>query len=201
MKRTAVLGLLALASALASLAAQADVNEPVLRVGVAASFGSFQGDDVPDPSLGDKFIDDNAVGLKAYGQYQFNNWFGIEGAYHSTGEFEDTSSSESLPGKLSLSFTGFSAQGLLFVPLPSDELQAYVKAGYYDFDAELGLNSSNISSSSETGLVFGAGALIDIGDNLAIRADLDVFDAKAGDLLAVNLGVQYSFGGSKDSGQ
>jgi hypothetical protein len=197
MKRTAMLGLLALVS----LSAQADVNEPGFRVGVAASFGSFQGDDVADPSLGNKFIDDNAVGIKLYGQYQFNNWFGIEGAYHNSNEFEDTSSSESLPGKLSLTFTGFSAQGLLFAPLPSEDLHAYVKAGYYDFDDELGLDGSNISTGSETGLVFGAGALIDIGDNLAIRADLDVFEANAGDLLAVNLGFQYSFGGSKDGGQ
>ncbi|TFG85494.1 MAG: hypothetical protein E4H19_08695 [Chromatiales bacterium] len=194
MKRTAILGLLALVS----LSTQADVNEPVFRVGVAASFGSFQGDNVPDPSLGNKFIDDNAVGIKLYGQYQFNNWFGIEGAYHNTNKFEDTSKSESLPGKLSLTFTGFSAQGLFFVPMPSEDLHAYVKAGYYDFDDELGLNGGTISSASETGLVFGAGALIDIGDNLAIRADLDVFDANAGDLLTVNLGFQYSFGGSKD---
>jgi OOP family OmpA-OmpF porin len=191
MKRTAMLGVLALVS----LTAQADVNEPVFRVGVAASFANFQGDNVPDPSLGNKFIDDNAVGFKLYGQYQFNNWFGVEAAYHSTGEFEDTSKSPTLPGKLSLSFTGFSAQGLLFMPLPTEDLQAYVKAGYYDFDDELGLDGSNISSSSETGLVAGAGALIDIGDNLAIRMDFDYFNAEAGDLLAVNLGFQYSFGG------
>lgn len=197
MKRTAMLGLLALAS----LSAQADVNDPGFRVGVAASFGNFKGDDVPDPSLGDKFIDDNSVGAKLYGQYQFNNWFGVEGAYHNTGEFEDTSSSEDLPGELSLSFSGFSAQGLLYAPKFSDEVQAYLKAGYYDFDDELGLDGSNISSASETGLVFGAGALIDIGDNLAIRADLDVFEADAGDLLVVNLGFQYSFGSSKDSGK
>jgi len=197
MKRTAMLGLLALVS----LSAQADVNEPAYRIGVAASFGSFQGDSQADSSLGNKFIDDNAVGIKAYGQYQFNKWFGVEGAYHNTDNFEDTSSSESLQGKLSLTFTGFSAQGLLFAPLPSEDLHAYVKAGYYDFDSELGLDGSNISTGSETGLVFGAGALIDIGDNLAIRADLDVFEANAGDLMAVNLGFQYSFGGSKDGGQ
>lgn len=197
MKRTAMLGLLALLS----LSARAEIDEPVFRVGVAASFGSFEGTDVPDPLLGDKFIDDNAVGVKIHAQYQFNDWFGVEGAYHNTSEFEDTSSSENLPGDLSLTFTGFSGQGLFFLPIPTEEVQAYLKAGYYDFDSELGLDGSTTSSGSETGLVFGAGALLDIGDNLAIRADLDVFDANAGDLLTVNLGVQYSFGGAKDGGE
>lgn len=197
MKRTAMLGLLVLVS----LSAQADINDPGFRVGVAASFGSFEGDNVPDPSLDDKFIDDNAVGFKVYGQYKINEWFGVEGAYHSTGDFEDTSSNENLDGKLSLSFTGFSAQGLLYAPMLAEEVQAYLKAGYYDFDDELGLNSSNISSSSETGVVFGGGALIDIGDRLAIRADLDVFDADVGDLLIVNLGFQYSFGSPTDGGK
>lgn len=191
MKRTAMLGLLALLS----LSAQAEV--PEFRVGIAASFGQFEGDNVPDPSLGNKFIDDNSVGFKVYGQYQVNDWFGIEGAYHSTGEFEDESTSASLPGELSLSFTGFSLQGMYFLPVPAEEIQAYLKAGYYDFDDELGLNGTNLSSSSETGLVAGAGALIDIGDNLAIRADFDWFDAEAGDLLTVNLGIQYAFGAAK----
>jgi hypothetical protein len=193
MQRTALLGLLALVS----FSAQAGHQVPGLRAGVAASFGEFQGADVPDAALGNKFIDDNAVGFKFYGQYQFNKWFGVEGAYHYSGDYEDKSKSESLPGKLTLSFSGFSAQGLLFVPMPSDDVQAFVKAGFYDFDDELALAGSNISSAKERGLVAGAGAAIEVSEHLAIRADLDWFDAKAGDLLAVNLGLQYSFGGSK----
>ena len=189
-----MLGLLALVS----LSAQADGADPVFRVGAAASFGSFEGKDVSDSSLGKNFINDSAVGAKLYGQYQFNSWFGVEGAYHNTNEFEDKSDSEDLSGKLTLTFTGFSAQALFFAPMPSEDLHVYAKAGYYDFDSNLGLDGSNISSSSETGLVYGGGALIDIGDQLAIRADLDVFDANAGSLLTVNIGIQYSFGGPKD---
>lgn len=193
MQRTALLGLLALVS----FSAQAGHQVPGLRAGVAASFGEFQGADVPDASLGNKFIDDNAVGFKLYGQYQFNKWFGVEGAYHYSGDFEDKSKNLSLPGKLKLSFSGFSAQGLVFVPIPSDDVQVFVKAGFYDFDDELSLDGSSISSSTERGLVAGAGGSIEITEHVAIRADLDWFNAKAGDLLAVNLGLQYSFGGSK----
>jgi len=193
MKRTVLLGLLGLVS----LSAQAGEVVPGLRVGAALSFGEFQGTDVPDPALGNKFIDDNAIGFKLYGQYQFNKWFGVEGAYHYSGDFEDTSKSEALPGKLKLSLSGFSAQGLVYVPMPSDDVRAYVKAGYYDFGDELSLGNTSLSTSSERGLVFGAGASIDVSEHLGIRADLDWFDANAGDLFAVNLGVEYHFGGQK----
>lgn len=193
MRRMVLLGLLGLVS----WSAHADLNAPGWRTGVAASFANFSGDDVPAPELGNKFIDDNAVGFKLYGQYQFNEWFGIEGAYHNTGEFEDKSRSLALPGKLNLSFSGFSAQGLLYLPSPSDEVQLYLKAGFYDFDDDLDLNGSNISSASESGLVAGAGAVIEFTEHWGLRADVDWFDAKAGDLYSVNLGVQYYFGGSK----
>lgn len=189
MKRVVVLGLLGLIS----WSAHADLNTPGWRGGAAISFATFKGDDVPAPELGNKFIDDNSSGFKLYGQYLFNNWFGIEGAYHHPGEFEDQSKSLSLPGKLKLSFDGFSLQGLLYIPMPSDEVQVYVKAGFYDFDDDLGLGGSTISSSSESGLVAGAGAVIEISEHWGIRADFDWFDAKVGDLSSVNLGVQYSF--------
>ncbi|MEZ5563651.1 MAG: outer membrane beta-barrel protein [Gammaproteobacteria bacterium] len=191
MKRVAVLGLLGLVS----WSAHADMNAPGWRAGIAASFANFKGDDVPAPELGDGFIDDNSVGFKAYAQYKINDWFGLEGAYHNTGEFEDKSKSLDLPGKLNLSFSGFSAQGLLYVPSPSEDVQLYVKAGFYDFDDELDQNSSTISSSSESGLVGGAGAVIEFSENLGIRADVDWFDAEVGNLFSVNLGIQYRFGG------
>ena len=190
MKRTAVLGLLALVS----WSAQAGESVPGLRAGLAASFGHFKGDDVPAPNLDNKFISDDAVGFKLYAQYQFNDWFGLEGAYHYTSDFEDKSKNVNLPGKLQLSFSGFSAQGLLYLPMPSDDVQAYVKAGYYDFSDELALDGSSLSNSSERGLVAGAGAIIHITDNIGIRADYDWFDANAGDLSSANIGFEYYFG-------
>jgi opacity protein-like surface antigen len=187
----ALLGLLGLFS----LSAHADLNAPGWRVGIAASFANFSGDDVPAPDLGNKFIDDNATGFKAYAQYKINDWVGIEGAYHNTGEFEDKSKSPMPAGELKLSFSGFSAQGLLYVPSPSEDVQLYVKAGFYDFDDDLDFNGSTISSSSESGLVAGAGVAMEISENLGIRADVDWFDADVGDLFSVNLGIQYRFGG------
>jgi len=191
MKRTAMVGLLALVS---WTAAQAAHDVPGWRAGVSASFTDFDWTD-GDTDL----IEDSAVGLKLHAQYQFNDWFGIEGAYHDTGEFEEVSTDPDTSGTLNLSFDGFTMAGVLYMPIPSDEIKFYAKAGYFTFDDELSLNDAVTSSGSESGLMAGAGAMIEIADNFGIRADLDWFDAEVGDLYAVNLGVEYFFGGKKEA--
>ena len=74
MKRMAVVGLLALVS----WSAQAAEDNTGWRGGVMASFGTFEGDDVPAAELGNKFINDNAVGYKLFAQYQMNSWLALE---------------------------------------------------------------------------------------------------------------------------
>ncbi|MEZ5564790.1 MAG: outer membrane beta-barrel protein [Gammaproteobacteria bacterium] len=199
MKPSAILGLLTLGSvtALASVTVQAadSVLEP--RIGIAAAVGNFKGDATPSGVLGNKFIDDSSVGVKVYGQYPLNNWLAVEAAYHDTSNFKDKQKGDSLPeGELKLSFDGWSAQGLVYIPTTIEGFQAYVKGGYYNFDDELVLNGTNIGTSSERGLVFGGGMLLKVSDNLGLRADLDWFDADVGDLSSVNIGLEYFFGGA-----
>lgn len=184
------------ALALASFGAQAadSVLEP--RAGIAASFGSFKGDESPSGALPHNFINDDSAGFKVYGQYPLNDWFAVEAAYHNTRNFKDKQKGDSLDeGQLRLSFDGWSAQGLVYIPTTIEGFQAYVKGGYYNFDDELALNGTNIGTSSERGLVLGGGMVLKISDNLGLRADLDWFDAKVGDLSSVNIGLEYSFGG------
>lgn len=191
MKRMAVLGLLALASG----SAQAEHSVPGWRAGAAATFGAFAGDDLSAEELGKDFIDDNAIGYKFYGQYQLNDWLGLEGAYHLSGSFEDRSTNELLPGQLELTFSGFSAQGLLYIPTTIDDFDAYVKAGLYDFDTELAVDGTTNSTSSERGLVAGAGFIFRLSELLGFRVEYEYFDAEVGDLSGVNLAVEFSFGG------
>ena len=189
MKRTALAGLLALAT----WSAQAAHDIPGVRAGIEGSFSHFNGNDVPDDTLDSGFIDDNSIGFKLFGQYQFNKWFGIEGAYHNISDFEQQSPNDNPPEKLKLNFNGFSAQGVVYIPLLSDDIEGFIKAGYYDFDDELSLNSGTTSSSSESGLVAGAGVGFDISEHLGIRAEFEWFDANVGDLSSVGLGFVYYF--------
>lgn len=190
MKRMAVLGMLALVS----WSAQAAEDATGWRGGVMASFGTFEGDDVPAPELGDKFINDNTVGYKIYGQYQLNNWLALEGAYHYSGSFEDRSKNTEFPGKLELSFSGFSAQALLYAPTSIDDFKFYVKGGIYDLDDDLVVDGSTNSTASERGVVFGAGLVFQLSDQVGFRAEYEQFDPDVGKLSSFNVGVEYSFG-------
>ncbi|MDP2324806.1 MAG: porin family protein [Gammaproteobacteria bacterium] len=188
MKRTAIVGLLALASA----STQAAPDVPGWRAGIEGSFSNY------------RTLSDNTVGFKLFGQYQFNKWFGIEGAYHGIGDFEKEYPNDSPPDNLKLNFSGFSAQGVLYVPWPFDFLgwqafdgvEAFAKAGYYDFSDQLS-NNSGTTSSAESGQVAGGGFILEISDNLGVRAEYEWFDAKVGDITSVSIGFVYGFGGEK----
>lgn len=191
MKHTAMVALLVV---LVCGSAQAANEGPGIRVGGAISFGDFSWDDDRD------LIDDNSVGFKVHAQYHLNDWLAVEGAYHNTSEFEDrvlNSTDPSTPdGTYEISFSGFSGALVGFLPVLSEDLRFYGKVGYYDFDDELTVSGQVNSNGSEDGLMLGGGFALDITERVGVRADVDWFDADVGDLLTVNIGIEYSFGGS-----
>ena len=193
MKRTAMAGLLAVVS----WSAQAGHDVPVWRAGAAASFATFNWTD-GDVDL----IDDSSVGGKVYAQYQFNDWFAVEGAYQNTSDLKGTvvnvpDGSDIPTGTYEIKFSGFSGAVLGYVPIPSEAISLYGKIGYYDFNDELTLNGNVTSDGSESGLTAGAGVAIELSPRFGIRAEGEWFDADVGDLWAVNLGLEYFFGGAE----
>ncbi len=197
MKRTAMLGLLAVVS----FAAQAAQDPPGWRIGGQASFTQFE---FTEGGIDD--IDDSSVGAKVFGQYQFNNWLAVEGAYHNTGDFKETLPNSPGPnfpaGSYTIGFDGLSANAVIFFPRISDDISFALKAGFFDFDADLRVveaNSSSNDNRSYDGLTVGGAAAIHISDNFGLRADLEWFDIDFGDLYAVNIGLYYAFGGGGGS--
>lgn len=186
MRRTAMVGLLALMS----WSAQAEHPVPGWRVGAAAGFADFEGDSDLGP-VGE--VEDSAVGLKLYTQYQFNSWLGVEAAYFNTADFEEQASI----GDVDLSLDGFSIEAVGYAPLGTPDIRLYGKAGFFDADSEVSLNGVVDNQGSEDGLTLGAGAMIEIAERWGIRADFDWYDADVGDLWSVNLGLEYFFGGEK----
>jgi outer membrane protein OmpA-like peptidoglycan-associated protein len=192
MNRTAMLGLLAV---LSTAAAEAGQEAPGWRIGGQASFTDFDWTD------GDQdLIKDGSVGGKLFAQYQFNNWFALEGGWQNTGDFKE--SVVNAPdgavypvGDYKLGFDGFSGNAVVYLPVGSEEIRPFLKAGLYDFDTELSYEGNVTSSGSESGLTLGGGVAIQISDRFGLRADAEWFDAEVGDLVAVNIGLLYAFGG------
>lgn len=184
MKRTAMAAAALLA--LVSWSAQAD-DYTGWRAGLAATFGNFDSDAFR--------LKDNTVGLKINGQYRFGEFFGVEGAYYSSGDF-----SQFVPGTGSIkqSFSGVMLQGIGYLPAWfGDDLRFYGKLGYYNFADDLSQSGSRLASGHEDGATIGGGATVKISRNFDVRADLDWFDADVGTLWSFNLGVEYLFGQHK----
>lgn len=185
MKRFAVAAL-----GLVAFAAHAEEHEAdggLWRLGAAAAFANYDRDDGS--------LDDSVAGFKLSAQYQFNNWWGIEGAYLSTGDFE-TSQATVGPGSgpsTKQSYSGFSIAGVVHLPWDNEDIDLYAKVGFFDLDANLAQSDVIISSGREDGLLIGGGAAITITDQFGIRAELDWYDVDIAELWSVNLGVEYRF--------
>lgn len=156
----------------------------VWNIGAAATFADY--------SFDDNSVDDSTVGLKLFGGYRINKWFGLEAAYHSFGDFSEAPPSPA--PAIDVNLDGYSGSVLLYAPLNSENIDVFAKAGYYNFDQELELNNVVVQSNSPDGLLLGAGLIVNVSKQFAFRAGGEWFDIDDGELWAINLGVEYRFG-------
>ncbi|MEO8443604.1 MAG: OmpA family protein [Gammaproteobacteria bacterium] len=178
--------LTAIVLGLAATSALAADDESGWNAGVAASFGEYKFDS--------NQLDDSSVGFKLFTGYRFNQLFGIEGAYHNFGDFNEDLDPPNPGGEAKAQLDGFSLSAMLFAPLASEDLQAYGKAGYYFLDQQVVVDNAVAASNSPDGLLLGAGVRLLISKEFAIRAEGDYFDINDGSLWSLNVGFEYLFG-------
>lgn len=178
--------LTAIVLGLAATSALAADEETGWNAGVAAVFGEYKFDD--------NNLDDSSVGFKLFTGYRFNKLFGLEGAYYNFGDFEEDLDPPNPGGDAQAEINGFSASGMLFAPLASEDLEVFAKAGYYSFDQQVEVDNAVVGSNSPSGLMLGAGSRFSISEQFAVRAEADWFDINDGDLWSLNLGFEYLFG-------
>lgn len=172
---------------LAAMTASAEHQDSGWLLGAAASFGDY--------SLDNYDLEDNTVGAQLSAQYRFNKWFGIEGAYYNSGEFEDDLDPQDFEaGDAELEVDGFSLTAVGYLPLGSDDLQAYGKAGFYTFDQNLQIDEDASQSRKAEGLTLGAGFRIAVSDHFSIRTEGNWYDLDDAEFWVVNLGLDYHFG-------
>jgi opacity protein-like surface antigen len=157
-------------------------------VGAAASFSDYKGDSSFP-------VNDSGVGLQLYGGVKLNKWFGIEGGYYNSGTFETDLDPSADDGNVELAFSGFNISAVGYVPIGDIELFGKVGALDYDIDMNtlVGLTWVNGSLGHATGLLLGAGAIVNVSDNIGIRTVFDWYDIDNADLWSLSLGVDYRF--------
>jgi OOP family OmpA-OmpF porin len=178
--------LAAAASCALMMPAHAGPADAGWRIGGAVLFSEY--------ALDNNTIDDSSIGFKGYAQYRFGNYFGIEGSFLTSGEFDEDTTPSAPGGKATVTATGFSIDVVGYLPLATENFQMFGKAGYYNLDQDLEIDGGNGTTRSADGLTGGIGAEFTVAENLAIRLEGDWYDLDSADFWTVGLGVNYQFG-------
>jgi hypothetical protein len=155
------------------------------RLGAGVAFSDYDGDTTG--------VDDSTVGFKMSAQYEFNKWFGIEGAYLNTSDFESNQSAGQSGGDSKVSYRGFTIAGVGYLPLDLEDIDLYGLIGFFDFDTDLSSDSIIQSSGHTDGAYIAGGATLSIAENFGIRAQFDWYDTDDADLWTVYTGLEYRF--------
>lgn len=187
MKRVLTATLLGLTALSATAADSADEKQG-WNAGVSAVFGQYSWDD--------DVVDDSSTGVKFFGGYRFNKWFGLEGTYWNFGDFEEDLDPGFPGGDTDVGIDGLAGTGVFYAPWFGDNWDVFAKLGYFDFDQELVTGDAVAANNSPDGFTAGAGFRSYITRNFALRADADWFDISGpdADLWALSVGVEYLFG-------
>jgi hypothetical protein len=130
----------------------------------------------------DDELDDDDSSAKLLAGYQFNEYFGVEGALVDLGDFDIPSSI------LTLSQEGAAIQAVARYPL-GDRFSVFGKAGFFRWEVET-LSADNDGTDN----TFGFGGEVRLGDNWTLRTEVERFsDVADGDVDMISLGVTYSF--------
>ncbi len=130
----------------------------------------------------DDELDDDDSGTKLLGGYQFNEYFGVEGAFVDLGDFDIPLSTDTL------SQEGVTIQAVGRYPL-GDGFSVFGKAGFFRWDVE-----TSTADDDGTDNTFGFGGEYRLNDNWALRAEWERFsDVSGGDVDMISFGATYSF--------
>ncbi|MFQ5635059.1 MAG: porin family protein [Gammaproteobacteria bacterium] len=166
--------------------ALADDETAGWRVGGSLSFSDFERDD--------RVISDGGTGFKGFAQYRFNSWFGVEGDFYVSPEFQGDAALVSAGGEVETSYRGVSLNAIGYLPSPVERMDFYLKGGYFKFfDVNLAVDGANVDSGSEDGLALGIGTSIEARDNLGVRIEFDWYDVSGAELWTIDIGAEYRF--------
>ena len=150
----------------------------------------------------DGLIDDDAAGGKLVLGYRFNRWFGLEGSWLQTADFEDDQLPAEPGGDAEVGIDGFTLSAVAYAPIDSEDVAFYGKAGFYTLDQDLNVTDADGETTAKAtrsidGLTLGAGLRVKLAERVDLRAEGDWYSLDGADLWALSLGVDYRFGGKR----
>jgi OOP family OmpA-OmpF porin len=137
--------------------------------------------------------DDKDSGWKIFGGYRFNRHFAVEATYIDFGSLTATAVRAGATVNASGDATGFGVAAVGILPI-HERFSVFGKAGILSTDLKAtatGPGGTFSSTSGETELHYGLGAMFNITRNWGIRAEWE--RAEDSEVELISIGVQYRF--------
>lgn len=165
--------------------------------GVAHADGNFYlGGSVGSASLDEQFdgfdVNTDSTAFRLVAGWQFNDYFSLEGGYHSFGKFEQRFPNDGTPLNISLRADGFTLGATGTIPL-ADRLALYGRVGSFFWDGNAEINNMTQARPEDTNLFFGAGVKYALTESLSLVADWSDYQLEDTSSDVLSLGLTFSF--------
>ena len=136
-------------------------------------------------------FDADAVGIKLFGGYSFNQYFAAEGEYIYAGTLTDTFDDL----KVKVDSEGFVVAALGKIPF-GDAFSLFAKLGYTFYDEKVTASRESLRFSrnnSDDDLLYGVGAELRLGRKFQLRAEYELVDVSQADFNLLSASAVFRF--------
>ena len=109
-------------------------------------------------------------------------------------DFQGDANPAAAGGETETSYQGVTLNAIGYLPLPVEQIDFFVKAGYFNFfDVNLKVDGVTSDTGSDDGLMLGGGISVSATDHIGLRVEYDWYDLSGADFYTVDFGVEYRF--------
>lgn len=124
--------------------------------------------------------------------WQFNDYFSLEGGYHSFGKFEESLDVGGNPVNIRLKADGFTLGATGSLPLGSS-FSLFGRAGAFFWDGDAEINNVTEARPEDTNIYVGGGATVAITERLRLVGDWTRYELEDTESDVISLGFTYRF--------
>lgn len=161
-----------------------------------ADNGLYIGGSVGSATLTEDFsglnVDADSTSFRLTAGWQFNDYFSLEGGYHSFGKFEESFDIDGSPVDVRLKADGFTLGATGSIPLGRN-FALFARGGAFFWDGDAEINSISAARPEDTNAYVGGGAKVAVTDRLSLVGDWTRYELEDTESDVISLGFTFRF--------
>lgn len=163
---------------------------------VSADTGLFFGGSLGAATLDEDFdglgIDTDSTSFRLNVGWQFNDFFALEGGYHSFGKFDEKLDIGGLLSDVRIQADGFTLGATASIPM-GDNFSLFGRGGAFFWDGDAKINNVSLARPEDENVYYGAGADFKVTDRLSLVGDWTRYELEDTESDVISLGFRYRF--------